>query len=180
MPEKSSDTGVVMTDLVVVASEWPRKQQLFCKPESPIVFGESSIHDESRCGSKVSTSAMARSGDNTLAPCEIGFGLITQAIAMDQLHSLKVFEALRSVSFQSLMWDLVMGLKRTDNAFESDSRSARFDCYPYASPNFVQAVEDTFFNIEERGAICCIRGADMGRYRPFHSVLCLFHFNLPD
>src|SRR5260221_3971221 len=71
-----------------------------------------------------------------------------------------------------------MSLKRTHNAFESDSGSARFDCYPYAGPNFVQAVEHTLVDIEERGAVCCIRGADMGRYRPLHAVLCLFHFKL--
>ncbi len=99
---------------------------------------------------------------------------------MDKLHPLKVFEALRSVSFQSLTRNLVMGLKRTHNAFESDSRSAGFDCYPYASPNFVQAVEDTLINIEEGGPVCCIRGADMRRYRPLHAVVCLFHFKLPD
>ena len=99
---------------------------------------------------------------------------------MDQLHPLKVFEALRSVSFQSLTRNLVMGLKRTHNAFESDSRSAGFDCFPYAGPNFVQAVEHALVDIEEGGAVCRIRGADMGRYCPFHAVLCLFHFKLPD
>src|SRR6266851_5504482 len=99
---------------------------------------------------------------------------------MDQLHPLKVFEALRSVSFQLLTRNLVMGLKRTHNAFESDSRSARFDCHPYTGPDFVQAVEHTLVDIEEGGAICRIRGPDMGRYRPLHGLLCLFHFKLPD
>src|SRR5712664_3511028 len=99
---------------------------------------------------------------------------------MDQLHPLKVLEALRSVSFQSLTRNLVMGLKRTHNAFQSDSRSAGFDCYPYAGPNFVQTVEDTLVNIEEGGTVCCIRGADMGRYRPLPAIVCLFHFKLPD
>jgi len=99
---------------------------------------------------------------------------------MDQLHPQKVFEALRSVSFQLLTRNLVMGLKRTHNAFESDSCSASFDGYPYAGPNFVQAVEHTLVDIEEGGAVCCICGADMGRYRPLHAVLCLFHLKLPD
>ena len=99
---------------------------------------------------------------------------------MDQLHPLKVFEALRSVSFQLLTRNLVMGLKRTHNAFESDSGRARFDCYPYAGPNFIQGVEHTLVDIKEGGAIWCIGGADMRRYRPLHAVLCLFHFKLPD
>ena len=67
---------------------------------------------------------------------------------MDQLHPVKVFEALRSVSFQLLTRNLIMSLKRTHNAFESDSRTAGFDCYPYAGPNFVQAVEHTLVDIE--------------------------------
>ena len=99
---------------------------------------------------------------------------------MDQLHPLKVFEALRSISFQLLTRNLVMGLKRIHNTSEIDSRRARFDCHPYAGPNFVQAVEHTLVDIEEGGAVCCICGADMGRYRPLHAVLCLFHFKLPN